>query len=234
MAPTKRCRECGEDKPLTEFGRNQSLGDGLSFYCLACNRQRNRRWYRDHRRAQGRDVRDHSWIPDGFRWCPTCQQPVAHEDYVRNTRTTSGFGSECKACHRETSSASYFYRRYGLTKRELLVLRAAQDDRCAICGESEPQHLDHDHETGHIRQLLCQRCNQGLGLLQDDPDVLRAAAQYVERHRDHQAAGDRPADSRPARSSSHRRRVRERWQALLEHDAGRVRHPLPPGLLVDD
>src|SRR3954453_21147369 len=158
---SKICPSCGETKPAEEFGRNRSLKDGLSFYCLQCNRERNRAWYRESRRALGLEVRDHSWIPEGFRWCPTCQQPVAHEDYIRNTRAASGFGSECKACHRATSGASYFYRRYGLTKRELLVLRAAQDDRCAICGESEPQHLDHDHETGHIRQLLCQRCNQG-------------------------------------------------------------------------
>jgi hypothetical protein len=48
--------------------------------------------------------------------------------------------------------------------------------------------LGHDHSTGVTRQLLCQRCNHGLGLLRDDPAVLRAAADYVERHRAGQAA----------------------------------------------
>jgi len=233
MISSKRCSDCGLDKPVTDFGRNQSLGDGLSFSCLACNRARNRRWYRESRRAQGRDVRDPAWVPEGFRWCPTCQQPVAHEEYVRNTRTPSGFGSECKACHRATSSASYFYRAYGLTKREVQVLRAAQDDRCAICDGSAPQHLDHDHETGHIRQLLCQRCNQGLGLLQDDPEVLRAAADYVERHRQSQAVSGEPAVARRGRLTSHQRQVRARLQAMLEHDAARVPPPSPAGLLLD-
>lgn len=189
----KRCPRCGRTKPPDEFGRNRTRPDGLSFYCLTCNRERNNAWYREHRRRLGREVRDHSWIPDGFRWCPACEQPVAHEDYVRNRRTASGFGSRCKACDRVSNSESYFYRRHGLTKRQVAEIRADQDNRCAICGEANPQHLDHDHATGVTRQLLCQRCNQGLGLLRDDPALLRAAAGYVEEHR-------RRQQSQPLRS----------------------------------
>jgi hypothetical protein len=179
---TKRCPSCGEAKSASEFGRNQSLGDGLSFYCLACNRARNNAWYRNHRRALGKEVRDHSWIPDGFRWCPDCEQAVAHEGYTRNSTTTSGYGSRCKACHNAASSDAYFYRTYKITKRELASLREAQDDKCGICGEPSPQHLDHDHSSGEIRMLLCQRCNHGLGLFRDDPRFLRAAADYVQFH----------------------------------------------------
>lgn len=83
MTATKRCPKCRGVKTTSAFGTNRSLGDGLSFYCLDCNRARNNRWYREHRRKQGKEVRDLSWVPDGFRWCPTCQQAVAHEDYVR-------------------------------------------------------------------------------------------------------------------------------------------------------
>jgi hypothetical protein len=108
---------------------------------------------------------------------------VAHEDFTRSARTSSGYGSQCKSCHNAASSDSYFYRNYGMTRRELAELRLGQGDRCAICGDAEPQHIDHDHETGRIRQLLCQRCNNGLGLFKDDPAVLRAAAEYVEEHR---------------------------------------------------
>ena len=180
---SKRCPQCQQDKAADAFGRNRTRPDGLSFYCLDCNRQRSNAWYREHRRRLGKDVRDHSWIPEGFRWCPACQQPVAHEDYVRNRRTASGFGGRCKACDSVANSESYFYRRHGLTKRQVAEIRAAQDDRCAICSEPSPQHLDHDHVSGTRRQLLCQRCNQGLGLLRDDPAILRAAADYVEEHR---------------------------------------------------
>jgi hypothetical protein len=158
----KRCPSCGGIKSVTDFGRNRSLGDGLSFYCLACNRERNRAWYREHRRSLGKEVRDHSWIPEGFRWCPSCEQPVAHEDYTRNTRTASGFGSRCRACDRAANSAGYFYRTYKLRKSQVAEMRAAQDGRRAICGDPA-QHLDHDHASGAMRQMLCQRCNHGLG-----------------------------------------------------------------------
>lgn len=192
----KRCPACGETKAASSFGRNRSLRDGLSFYCLACSRERNNAWYRKARRRLAAEVRDLSWVPDGFRWCPACEQAVAHEEYVRNKSTTSGFGSRCRACDSRSNSESYFYRRYGLTKKQIADMRAAQEDRCAICGEASPEHLDHDHESGAARALLCQRCNQGLGLLRDDPTVLRAAADYVERHRDLQ----RGRRSRPLRT----------------------------------
>ena len=185
MPSEKRCPSCGTVKPVGDFGRNRSLGDGLSFYCLACNRERNRAWYRESRRALGKEVRDHACIPDGFRWCPSCEQPVAHEDYTRNGRTASGFGSRCRACDRAANSAGYFYRKYKLRKNEVADMRAAQDGRCAICGDPA-QHLDHDHKTGVTRQLLCQRCNHGLGLFRDDPGLLHTAAFYIEGHRDRQ------------------------------------------------
>ncbi|MGY1753315.1 endonuclease domain-containing protein [Blastococcus sp. SYSU D01042] len=113
---------------------------------------------------------------------------MAHEDYVRNASTASGFGSRCRPCDRAANSAGYFYRKYKLTRSELMELRQAQENRCGICGEPDPQHLDHDHSTGRIRMLLCQRCNQGLGLFRDDPYLLHVAGLYVEGHRQQQAS----------------------------------------------
>ncbi|MGY2129831.1 endonuclease VII domain-containing protein [Blastococcus sp. SYSU DS0617] len=127
------------------------------------------------------------------------------QGYVRNSRTPSGFGSRCKACAKSSSSESYFYRRYGLTKAQVGEIRQAQGDRCAICGEPGPQHLDHDHRLGGTRQLLCQLCNQGLGMFRDDPFLLQMAVFYLEHHKQQQAiaylvealAGEPEAASRP-------------------------------------
>jgi hypothetical protein len=61
-----------------------------------------------------------------------------------------------------------------------------QDGHCKICGlpaEGKNGHTDHDHVTNMLRGLLCNSCNNGLGLFQDDPVLLRAAADYIERHR---------------------------------------------------
>ena len=123
--------------------------------------------------------------PRGFRWCPSCEQPVAHEDYTRNARTASGSGSRCRACDRAANSAGYSYRRYEMTQSQVADLRAAQDGRCAICGDPA-ERLDHDHASGATRQMLCQRCNHGLGLFRDDPGLLHGAALYVDGHREHQ------------------------------------------------
>ena len=234
----KRCPSCKETKPEVDFGRNQSLGDGLSFYCLSCNRARNNRWYRESRRRQGKVVRDHSWIPDGFRWCPDCERAVAHEEYSRNAGTPSGFGSKCKACHNAGNNSAYWLRAYGMPREGVDEMRAKQSNRCALCAERDPGHLDHDHASGGVRALLCQRCNVALGLLRDDPDLMRAAAEYIEFHRSRYAkavaatgatvapeAADRPgnppvgSERRPgrhgttARSTGRNSRSRRREQA---------------------
>jgi hypothetical protein len=74
-----------------------------------------------------------------------------------------------------------------LTKNDVEEMRLAQNDQCAICEDQQPQHLDHDHATGKIRRLLCQRCNHGLGLFRDDPYLLHVAALYVTGHRQQHA-----------------------------------------------
>jgi hypothetical protein len=231
----KICPACGVSQPDTAFGRNHARPDGLSFYCLACNRKRNRRWYQEHRRSLGHEVRDHSWIPEGYRWCPSCEQAVALDEYTRSTVTASGFGSQCRACKNVANSDAYFYRKYGLTRRAMRDLREQQGDRCAICADHSPQHLDHDHATGRVRQLLCQRCNHALGLFRDQPQFLRAAAEYVERHRARQAAaGEASAGSRPGThgrpgdppvGSAQRRKGRSSAARLAGHPSTDSRQP---------
>lgn len=56
-------------------------------------------------------------------------------------------------------------------------------DRCEICGRTENLCWDHDHRTELFRGTLCGRCNTAIGMLDDDPDVARSAAVYLERSR---------------------------------------------------
>ena len=58
---------------------------------------------------------------------------------------------------------------------------AAQGGTCAVCS-GPAQHVDHDHETGEVRGILCFNCNQALGNVRDNPDVLRGLARYLDLH----------------------------------------------------
>lgn len=76
-------------------------------------------------------------------------------------------------------------RAYGITPEEYDRMLLAQDKCCALCRRLLETRIciDHDHATGQVRALLCVSCNSGLGDLQDDPELMRRAAEYVERHR---------------------------------------------------
>jgi hypothetical protein len=75
--------------------------------------------------------------------------------------------------------------KYDLSREEYQALKASQDGKCVICGET-PDHdlrVDHDHNTGTVRALLCTNCNSGLGMFQEAPERLRQAASYIEAHK---------------------------------------------------
>ena len=82
--------------------------------------------------------------------------------------------------------------KYGVTPDQHAAMMEAQGNRCIICGNppkpdgvraASRLHIDHDHVTGKIRDLICNHCNRGVGALRDDPALMRAAAEYIERHR---------------------------------------------------
>lgn len=70
---------------------------------------------------------------------------------------------------------------FGLTEKDYDNLFEKQNGRCAICMKTSERRLDvdHCHTTGKIRGLLCNQCNQALGLLKDDPLIIKAALEYV-------------------------------------------------------
>lgn len=75
---------------------------------------------------------------------------------------------------------SRLLREYGISLEVYDNMRAKQADACAICGESQPQLcVDHDHETGAIRALLCHGCNLAVGNLRDKPELCVKAAEYL-------------------------------------------------------
>lgn len=77
---------------------------------------------------------------------------------------------------------------YGLTFEQYQGMIHQQNDQCAICHcsaihrKSNSWHVDHDHQTGKVRGLLCKSCNTGLGQFKDDIALLEAAIKYLQKH----------------------------------------------------
>ena len=74
---------------------------------------------------------------------------------------------------------------YGITREQYEAMYRAQGGVCAICGSlplpGRDLDVDHDHQFGGVRGLLCNPCNSCLGKMKDSPDRLRLAADYLER-----------------------------------------------------
>jgi hypothetical protein len=79
---------------------------------------------------------------------------------------------------------NYYIRvHYNLSEEDFQQAWDKQDGKCKICerpfeGTKKP-HIDHDHETGAFRGLLCGRCNAALGLLREDVKIFRSAIKYL-------------------------------------------------------
>jgi hypothetical protein len=130
--------------------------------------------------------------------CTKCKEEKPKSEFYKDKQNTSGLKSWCKTCsHSYTKELNkknpdvkrewYLKTKYGLTLEQWVLLFEQQGGRCAICFTFEPNgrydtfHVDHDHNTGVIRGLLCDSCNRGIGLLKDSTTVLKSAVSYLER-----------------------------------------------------
>jgi len=113
------------------------------------------------------------------RVCLDCQQRVKREKQKR-------WEIRYPERSRRSDRQAQLKRLYDMTLEDHDRLLEQQGGSCAGCGATEfnskSYHLavDHDHETGEIRGLLCLKCNRILGLAQDDPELLRRLANYLE------------------------------------------------------
>ena len=126
--------------------------------------------------------------PDNFIWKRSIIERVDGE----SRKTTEARRQRAMRKLRPEAYQQYDLKRhYGLGRNEYSAMMEAQGGLCAICHSQEtattrgvPRRLavDHCHSGGHVRALLCTGCNTGLGGFKDDPDLLRAAIAYLEKH----------------------------------------------------
>ncbi|WP_375045962.1 endonuclease domain-containing protein [Actinomadura sp. NTSP31] len=191
---TKKCRDCGEIKPVTEFWKRKASADGLALYCKTCFGLRNASCYRGKQAVRGKGARVYrrrSVVPEGMKYCPRCETVKNVEEFGSNKSRKSGLSVYCKPCHNRViaehkqvkygSERNFLLKlRYGVTEHEVEQMIAEQGGVCVICLRAPAKHVDHSHLTGLVRRVLCFKCNGGLGQFHDDPAVLRLAADYLE------------------------------------------------------
>jgi hypothetical protein len=72
---------------------------------------------------------------------------------------------------------------YGITLEEYNSLLEKQNNKCSICLRESPTgynwHIDHSHDSNKVRGILCSKCNQGLGLFEDNIESLHRAIEYL-------------------------------------------------------
>lgn len=88
------------------------------------------------------------------------------------------------ASKKTENKQNYLKRTYGISVEDYRGMLEQQQGLCAICDGNYGERLfvDHCHETGKVRALLCYACNSALGYLRDDPEIARNAVRYLERH----------------------------------------------------
>jgi len=148
---TKACTKCGEVKDLELFHPSKVNKDGRTSHCRDCRNSARREYGRNNKKELNKQRRE--WY-------------VGNRDYELG-----------KAKH-------YNLRKYGITLSNYDEMLNKQHGVCRICGEIPSGRfslsVDHNHETGKVRGLLCGKCNFAIGLMRDNPDLLRKSAQYLE------------------------------------------------------
>ena len=124
------------------------------------------------------------------RVCSKCgEETPLRTDYfqIRSGRQAGQWYTVCKLCryklnreYHNKNKAQIRERvacqRYGLTPEQYHAL----SEVCEICGTYEDLHIDHDHVTGFARGVLCGKHNRGIGMFDDDPELLERAIAYLQ------------------------------------------------------
>ncbi len=152
---TKECCRCKESKPFDSFGKDKYKKDGLNSSCKPCKQK-----------SRKASLSNNSHKP-----CNDCGHPER-----ANGQTV------CRDCNNLRTAMSA----YNITKEETIALRA--QNHCDACGRSKEEaatekafHIDHCHEGGHVRGVLCSYCNTALGMMRDDPVRILKLGMYLNR-----------------------------------------------------
>ena len=165
MIATKICSACGQEKSVTAFYKDSGNR------CKDCHNKACTDWKKNNPESVKATSR---------RWYHASEE---------NRRSASDKANEWAKRNRERASLNAFKRslleNYGLSYAEYERMFNEQGGLCKICKEPSTRKsgrldVDHCHETGQIRGLLCSPCNTAIGLLRENSELFAAALQYLE------------------------------------------------------
>lgn len=121
--------------------------------------------------------------------CSCCGQWKSF-DHFSPSRTGAGkLKGKCLSCEskppvisKEKRKEYMIKHRYGMSPSDLVALWESNDKGCHICSTPlslDQVHIDHCHDTGAVRGVLCRECNVGIGMFKDDPELLLKASTYL-------------------------------------------------------
>jgi hypothetical protein len=179
-ATERCCTDCGEIKPVAEFHGKGLAKDGTQKYQSYCRKCANKR-----RAARGTS-------PEVVRRASQKHREAHRETLAQRQRERRLANPQLKVADADR----HLWRKYGITRDEWEQMFAQQGGACAICGvplqpgprvRTDPVMdkvcVDHCHDTGMVRGLLCDPCNKGLGSFRDNPDLLANAIKYLTQER---------------------------------------------------
>lgn len=195
---THTCKYCKNEKPLGMFRPNRKAKTGHGKICLDCYESRLRRPRKPARpltpeqraslRAYGTSPRGKAASRRSYR--KLMDDPARREAYrerkrqwrIENKEAFNAYKREWRQKRDSLKNRDEWMRqRYGITLKEYDAMFAQQGNVCAICklSDEKTMHIDHDHETGKVRGILCSQCNQGIGLLRENQSSIARAIQYL-------------------------------------------------------
>jgi hypothetical protein len=150
----KDCLSCAEALPLNAFGTYTSRG--TTYHRTICKYCRN---------ANEKNQRD-----DHTRWLDRKRYKLKKES---NPQEVSDYYRDW-----------HLRKKYNLTLEEFTLLSESQNNLCAICENPEKSHknlvVDHNHNTGEVRGLICSSCNKALGHAKDSKALLEKMITYLD------------------------------------------------------
>lgn len=161
---TKYCNTCKTTKSIDEFSIIKGKGDGRDYRCRAC--------------------RSLYWKEYYVRF------PEKKEE-LKKKRRENPKRKEYRLKNKEYAKNYQLRKTFGISLEEYHTLEEMQNGLCAICGEIEAEKstrntyftVDHCHITNQIRGLLCNWCNRGLGLFEDNTDRIKSAINYLKKYK---------------------------------------------------